>query len=48
MIKADTIKKELLRVETEKITGRVSYTHASDVLGEMRQIIDRAKVKNHE
>lgn len=42
------IQKELLRIETEKVTGRAHYTPVSEVLGEMRQIIAKAKDTNHE
>lgn len=37
------IQKELLRIEIEKATGSTHYTSASDVLKEMRQIIDKGQ-----
>lgn len=42
------IQKDLLRIEAEKATGQVRYSPASEVLGEMREIMDRAKVTNRE
>ena len=42
------IQKDLLRIEAEKAAGHVRYSPASEVLGEMRKIIDRAKVANGE
>lgn len=42
------IQKDLLRIEAEKAAGRAHYSSASEVLGEMREIIDRAKVENRE
>ena len=42
------IQKDLLRIEAEKATGRVRYSPASEVLGEMRKIIDRTKMANRE
>ncbi len=42
------IQKDLLRIEAEKVTGRAHYTNASEVLGEMHQIIDKAKALGHE
>ncbi len=42
------IQKDLLRMEAEKAVGHVRYSFAPEVLGEMRKIIDRAKVANRE
>ena len=42
------IQKDLLRMEAEKVVGHVRYSLAPEVLGEMRKIIDRAKVANRE
>ncbi len=42
------IQKDLLRIEAEKAADHVCYSPASEVLGEMRKIIDRAKVANRE
>ncbi len=42
------IQKDLLLIEAEKVAGRSHYTPASEVLGEMRQIINKAKVAGHE
>lgn len=42
------IQKELLRIEAEKADGRARYSPASEVLAEMRDIIDKAKVENRE
>ncbi|NLC44593.1 MAG: type II toxin-antitoxin system Phd/YefM family antitoxin [Clostridiales bacterium] len=42
------IQKDLLRIETEKATGHASYSPASEVLGEMRKIIESARVANRE
>jgi len=42
------IQKDLLLIEAEKIASRAHYTPASEVLGEMSQIIDKAKVAGHE
>ena len=42
------IQKDLLRIEAEKVSGHAHYTPASKVLKEMRQIIERTKVADHE
>ena len=42
------IQKELLQIEAEKSAELLRYTTATDTLSEMRQIIYKAKVMNHE